>query len=98
MRLKLTGLKLALAATLFAVLNACTGDTSDHFDTLILDGTIYDGSGSASYVGDLGIIDGRIAAMGVLDSSSANYVINAKGKAVSPGFINMIGWGCDQLD
>ncbi len=97
MRLKLTGLKLALAATLFAVLNACTGDTSDHFDTLILDGTIYDGSGSASYVGDLGIIDGRIAAMGVLDSSSANYVINAKGKAVSPGFINMIGWGVTSL-
>ena len=35
--------------------------------------------------------------MGVLDSSTANYVINAKGKAVSPGFINMIGWGVTSL-
>src|SRR6056300_596831 len=97
MRSTSTGLKLVLVATLFTALNACSRGTPYHFDTLILDGTIFDGSGSASYVGDLGIIDSRIVAIGQLDSSTANYVINAQGKAVSPGFINMIGWGVTSL-
>lgn len=90
-------LKLAFAVIILSVLNACSNETPRHFDTLIRGGTIYDGSGNAPYISDLGILHDRITAIGQLDSATAENVIDAEGKAVSPGFINMIGWGVTSL-
>jgi N-acyl-D-aspartate/D-glutamate deacylase len=67
------------------------------FDVLILNGTIYDGSGGAPFEGDIGIRADRIAAIGELDGATAKTVIDAKGKAVSPGFVNMLSWAVDSL-
>jgi len=59
------------------------------FDLMIRDGRILDGSGSPRYSGDVGIRDGRIAAVGRLEPSQAGRVIDAGGLAVCPGFIDM---------
>lgn len=67
------------------------------FDLLILNGTIYDGSGAAPFEGDIGIRGDRIAAIGELDGAAAATILDAKGKAVSPGFINMLSWATDTL-
>jgi len=61
-----------------------------------MSGEIYDGSGRASYVADVGIKDDCIAAIGQLQPD-ADVVINAQGLAVAPGFINMLSWANESL-
>ena len=61
---------------------------SQSYDLVIRGGEIYDGSGAESYVGDVGIIDGKIVAIGKF-RSKAPVVIDAKGLVVSPGFIDI---------
>lgn len=60
------------------------------FDIIIRQGTIYDGSGNKPFVADIGINADTIAAIGDLTDAIAKTEINAKGLAVSPGFINML--------
>ncbi|HAD09611.1 MAG TPA: aminoacylase [Porticoccaceae bacterium] len=57
-------------------------------DYLIKGGTIIDGTGAPRTSGDLGIKDGRIVAIGKLDEE-AREVIDATGKIVSPGFVDV---------
>jgi N-acyl-D-amino-acid deacylase len=59
------------------------------YDVLIRGGRVVDGSGEASFPGDVGVQDGRIAEVGQLDSSAAVRTIDAHGLAVCPGFIDM---------
>jgi N-acyl-D-amino-acid deacylase len=61
------------------------------FDLVITNGHIIDGTGSPWYSGDLGIRDGRIAAIGNLSSAARKRTIDAAGKVVAPGFIDMLG-------
>ncbi|MBV9601919.1 MAG: amidohydrolase family protein [Chloroflexi bacterium] len=59
------------------------------FDTLILGGQIIDGTGAPAAEGDLGIKDGRIAAIGSFPPSAAAERVDAQGMVVCPGFIDM---------
>ena len=61
------------------------------FDLIIANGHIVDGTGSPWYSGDVGIRDGRIAAIGKLAKATAKQRIDAAGKVVAPGFIDMLG-------
>ena len=61
------------------------------FDVVILHGHIIDGTGSPWYAGDIGIRDGRIAAIGELSGVAANRTIDAQSRVVAPGFIDMLG-------
>jgi N-acyl-D-aspartate/D-glutamate deacylase len=61
------------------------------FDVVITNGHIIDGTGSPWYSGDVGIRDGRIAAIGVLAGTARKHTIDAKGQVVAPGFIDMLG-------
>jgi N-acyl-D-amino-acid deacylase len=61
------------------------------FDLVIINGHIIDGTGSPWYSGDIGIQDGRIAAIGNLSASARKRTIDAAGKVVAPGFIDMLG-------
>lgn len=61
------------------------------FDLVITNGHIIDGTGSPWYSGDVGIRDGRIAAIGNLSSVARKRTVDAQGKVVAPGFIDMLG-------
>lgn len=61
------------------------------FDIIILHGHIIDGSGSPWYSGDVGIRNGHIAAIGDLACATAKHTIDARGRVVAPGFIDMLG-------
>ncbi|MES2002699.1 MAG: D-aminoacylase [Pseudomonadota bacterium] len=67
------------------------------FDVLIRGGTIYDGSGGAAYVGDVGISGDRIIYVGPSQAATAARVVDARGMAVAPGFINMLSWSTESL-
>jgi N-acyl-D-amino-acid deacylase len=67
------------------------------YSVLIRGGTIYDGSGGAPYVGDVALSGDKIVYVGPHAPGSAARVIDAKGKAVSPGFINMLSWAVESL-
>lgn len=59
------------------------------FALLIRNGKIVDGTGNPWFHGDVGIKDGKIAALGKLNGRSASRTIDATGLAVTPGFIDM---------
>ena len=61
------------------------------FDIVITSGHIIDGTGSPWYSGDLGIRDGKVAAIGNLAAAPRKRTIEAAGKVVAPGFIDMLG-------
>src|SRR5258708_10443998 len=59
------------------------------FDLIIRSGTVYDGTGGAARMADVGVSGDQIAAIGDLSKAAATRVINAKGKYVVPGFIDV---------
>ena len=61
------------------------------FDLVITNAHIIDGTGSPWYSGDLGIRDGKIAAIGNLSIAPRKRTIDAAGKVAAPGFIDMLG-------
>jgi N-acyl-D-amino-acid deacylase len=67
------------------------------FDVIIEGGTIYDGSGGKPYRADVGIKGDRIVAIGKLPAARGRTVVDARGLAVAPGFINMLSWSTDSL-
>jgi N-acyl-D-aspartate/D-glutamate deacylase len=58
------------------------------YDLKITGGTIVDGTGRPGFVGDIGIKDGKVAALGKAEGAAA-ATIDAAGKAVSPGFVDV---------
>jgi len=60
------------------------------YDVLITGGTVYDGSGGPPFVGDVAIHGDRIAYVGPQAPHPARERVDAHGKAVAPGFINML--------
>ncbi len=80
--------KLKLLSTAF-VLFIFSCKTNRHFDTIIRNGVIYDGTGAKSFSGDVAINSDTIAFIGDLSDAKATNEIDAKGMAVSPGFIDM---------
>src|SRR6202451_2686919 len=77
---------LLLGATLSSL-----AQSSLPFDLVITNGHIIDGTGSPWYSGDLGIRDGKVEAIGNLSASPRKRTIDAAGKVVAPGFIDMLG-------
>lgn len=67
------------------------------YDVVIRGGTIYDGTGGPPSVGDIAIKNDKIAAVGKLEGLHGEVVIDARGLAVSPGFINMLSWANESL-
>src|SRR5262245_16786623 len=61
---------------------------NDHFDLLVRNATIIDGTRSPRYDGDIGVRDDRIAAIGRLGAASAERELDASGRIAAPGFID----------
>jgi N-acyl-D-amino-acid deacylase len=70
---------------------------SAEFDVIIRGGTVYDGSGTEPRQADVAIRGDRIAGVGDFKSAKAKTVVDAKGLAVAPGFINMLSWSTESL-
>jgi N-acyl-D-amino-acid deacylase len=66
-------------------------EAAESYDVIIRGGHILDGTGNPWYAADIGIRGDKIAAIGKLDNASARQTIDATGKIVSPGFIDMLG-------
>jgi dihydroorotase/N-acyl-D-amino-acid deacylase len=82
---------LLLSLTMLAAGVQLPAQASSSFDLIITNGHIIDGTGSPWYSGDLGIRDGKIVAIGNLSAASRKRTIDAVGKVVAPGFIDMLG-------
>jgi len=86
-------------APLFATLLilGCSASAQEPaYDVVIRGGLIHDGSGGQPYVGDVAIEGDRIVAVGKV-TGRGQTEIDARGKAVSPGFINMLSWATESL-
>jgi N-acyl-D-amino-acid deacylase len=81
---------LLLAATSVSIIAA-------DFDVIIKNGAVYNGTGSEAQHVDLAIRGDRIAGVGDYKNARAKTVIDARGLAVAPGFINMLSWSTESL-
>ena len=79
----------------FTLFYRCSNEAE--VDILIQNGTLYDGTGAASYKGTVAIKEDKIFYVGPPKFFTAKKIINATDKAVSPGFINMLSWAVESL-
>ncbi|HEX5604000.1 MAG TPA: D-aminoacylase [Pyrinomonadaceae bacterium] len=86
---KFIALMLILSVSVTAFAQRRNTETAS-FDIIIKGGTVYDGSGGPPRRADVGINGDRIAAVGNLSRASSAKIIDARGHAVAPGFINML--------
>src|SRR5271155_5349081 len=84
-------LKPAIMIALFFTATSLLPAQTPTFDLIITNGHIIDGTGSPWYSGDIGIRDGKIAAIGNLTAAPRKRTVDAAGKVVAPGFIDMLG-------
>jgi N-acyl-D-aspartate/D-glutamate deacylase len=87
-------LSAAVAALAAAVACAPSAPPAEPYDVVVTNARIVDGTGGAARTGTVAVRDGRIAAvvdasLPPLDTSKAARVIDAKGRVVAPGFIDM---------
>src|SRR5438552_10493519 len=68
------------------------------FDVIIRNGAVYDGTGGEAQHVDLAIKGDRIAGVGDFKNAKAKTIVDAKGLAVAPGFINMLSWSTESLN
>ena len=84
-----------LLLLLLSAVYGCSPRTE--YDVIIRNGKIYDGSGTPSFTGDIGVIADTVAVIGDLKRAKGNTEIDASGLAVAPGFINMLSWAVESL-
>jgi N-acyl-D-amino-acid deacylase len=80
----------ALSLVAFAQRQTRSASTLKSVDIIIRGGTVYDGTGRPPVKADVGITGDRISAVGNLSRYTAPTIVDAKGLAVAPGFINML--------
>jgi N-acyl-D-amino-acid deacylase len=79
----------ALAAAVAASLAAQAQQPQRSFDLLIRNARVFDGTGNPAFPADIGVRDGKIVAVGRLANATATRTIDATGKFVAPGFIDI---------
>jgi N-acyl-D-amino-acid deacylase len=62
---------------------------AQHYDLVIKNGRVVDGTGNPWVYADVGIKDGRISTVGFIDARAAKRTIDAGGLVVAPGFIDV---------
>lgn len=85
-------MKLALgvfASIFVGFLTIAVAQPAQRYDLLIKNGRVMDGTGNPWFPADVAVRDGRIVAIGPLPNAQATRVIDATGKYVAPGFIDI---------
>ncbi len=72
-------------------------DGVETFDVIIRGGIVYDGTGNLPYKADVGIKGDVVTKIGDLSKAKGAMVVDARGMAVAPGFINMLSWSTESL-
>jgi N-acyl-D-amino-acid deacylase len=88
---------LAFAASSCSKSDAPAPAATTKVSLIIRNGMIYDGRGGEPYKGDIAIDAGRVKALGKVDGYEAELQVDARGRAVAPGFINVLSWAPDSL-
>jgi len=88
-------MRIFMGITLLIAITSC--QQGKKYDTIIRNGTIYDGNGGEPYKGDIAINADTIAFIGDLKDTKAVKEVDANGMAVAPGFINMLSWANESL-
>ncbi len=78
-------------------ISSCAVLPKESYDVIISGGLVYDGNGGQPTRTDIGIKNDTIAFIGNLSKATAKENIDANGKAVAPGFINMLSWATETL-
>lgn len=89
--------RILLAISSLVIFLGCCAAQQSSFDAIITNGHIIDGTSSPWYSGDVGMRDGKIAAIGNLSAAAAKRKIDAHGMVVAPGFIDMLGQSEDTI-
>ena len=89
--------KRAAIAIAVAGLFATSAAPPADYSVLIHGGMIYDGTGRDPYAGDVALKGDKIAYVGPHAPGTAARTVDATGKAVSPGFVNMLSWATESL-
>jgi N-acyl-D-amino-acid deacylase len=90
-------MKSTFTAGVIAALTWVSCAPAARYDVIVRGGMVYDGSGSAPERADVGIRGDEIALVGNLENAAAPQVVDARGLAVAPGFINMLSWATESL-
>jgi N-acyl-D-amino-acid deacylase len=97
MRMKMT-IVVAIGAVVSAVYAASAPAPQQiSFDVIVRGGTVFDGTGAPGRLVDVGLRGDRIAGLGDLSAAASANIVDAKGLAVAPGFINMLSWSTESL-
>ena len=80
----------------FAAL-AVSGPALAAHDLVIANGTVFDGTGAPGFRGWVAVDGDRISAIGKGAPPAAVRTVDASGKAVAPGFVNMLSWATESL-
>lgn len=90
-----------LLLMLTAALGACAStppSSGDRYDLLIRNGSVHDGSGAAPQRVDVAVRGDRIVALlPAVNDARASRTLDANGRAVAPGFINVLSWATESL-
>ena len=89
--------RFATLLILAALAASCAPQAEPDYDVIIRGGTVYDGLGGEPYLADVAISGDKIAAIGDLSDKIGKLHVDARDKAVAPGFINMLSWATDSL-
>ena len=84
MKIRMSLACLAAGCALTLLLAGAVHAAPGGFDIIITHGHIIDGTGSPWYEGDVGIMDGRIAAIGNLSGAARKQTVDAHGMVVAP--------------
>ena len=78
-----------VSVLLFLLIVPAATRAQERFDLLVRGGRVIDGTGNPWFYADVGIRDGRIVSVGPLTDATATRVLNAEGRVVTPGFIDL---------
>jgi len=89
-------LNLNLILLICIIVSSCSSDLQKA-DIVIQNGLLYDGTGEKPLLGTIAIKDDSILYVGKPKQFNAKKTIDASGKSIAPGFINMLSWGYNSL-